>query len=955
MSTKKSLAFLSKLAVAASASALTLSATAETRYWADSNGDTASFNAVDSWDPAPSAMSEVASDTLALNKGVDKIAEVKDGDNVSVDTLYIGWGTNGVEGVEKSAEYDHGGRLDVKGGLLNVTGSFNLGGAFSDNANNVVNVTGGKIVASKLRTSNCQSNGGTKFETINVSGTGEFYINKVSEDEGAQLAIFSGGETHVNVTDGGTFSGNTDLRVGKSGKAEFNLDGGTFALSKNDRHLYVGDGGTGTVNFRSGTATFNTLNITQNGGSGTVNIEDGCTVDMGWSVNMGANAVLNINGGVLDTGISMVIANKSGGSSVINLNGGVLKTAEIVARRSDGELNWNGGTLMREPNGWIGGNDVLPLSGGQPNQESPIKVRVGENGAFYESMQNNSDDSISQPMSGVGAFTKRGGGTLSLKGALNIQGGFKVEGGTLKITSMEQGTFDEISVAEGCSLDLGGASVSVKRYVQNGQEMPAGDHVGYNGYIHVLSAEEISAAVSKWTNAAGDGDVTNPANWDSWNAAGTMISAAPAMDTHIIVPYVPGEMLFEGFSDVTWVVEKNVNAEVSNRPEVLKTAAAWYDPSDVSTLTTNETGKVTEIANKGVAGTALDLERRTTSKNGAGLSTEGFNGRSSIFYDGGSGYRSKNSFPGGLTADIERTLFAVAKGDNTKMIMLSVAKKASSDEEGRHLLEAHNADWGRAYKVGISNDGGNKWEGKTVDFKESHSNTAYVFAGRSAKIPDGEQDQRSVISSVASVTESARLSEPTIVNMPKGHEGLDYRVYYGVFEIGMSWVDCDSDGYQGEALIFTNALTDAEMDEVNEYLRTKWLLSDGPVMTEVSNIVVDAELNLCGGKGTFASISGGGSFVNGTVELTGDLVVTVNSDGSVVAPSFDKLVLGENARLVVKGAKNLPQGELVTVLPFTTLEGMFASVVSDKGHVVLRYLEGRVDARRDAGFCIRVR
>mgnify|MGYP007101920177 CR=1 FL=1 len=93
-------------------------------------------------------------------------------------------------------------------------------------------------------------------------------------------------------------------------------------------------------------------------------------------------------------------------------------------------------------------------------------------------------------------------------------------------------------------------------------------------------------------------------------------------------------------------------------------------------------------------------------------------------------------------------------------------------------------------------------------------------------------------------------------------------------------------------------------------------------------------------------------FKSNTVGYQGE---AVNSDGSVVAPSFDKLELGEDARLVVKGAKNLPQGELVTVLPFTTLEGMFASVVSDKGHVVLRYLEGHVDARRDAGFYIRVR
>ena len=127
----------SRLAVAASVAALSLSAAADTRFWSDANGDTASFNAVDSWDPAPSAMSDVASDTLVLNKGVDKIATVGNGDNVSVGTLYVGWGT--LDGTSMGAANDKGGRLDVTGGLLSVTDYFRLGGGYSDYSNNVVN------------------------------------------------------------------------------------------------------------------------------------------------------------------------------------------------------------------------------------------------------------------------------------------------------------------------------------------------------------------------------------------------------------------------------------------------------------------------------------------------------------------------------------------------------------------------------------------------------------------------------------------------------------------------------------------------------------------------------------------------------------------------------------------------------------------------------------------------
>ena len=87
----------------------------------------------------------------ALNKGVDKIAEVKDGDNVSVKTLYVGWGTT--NGTNMATSLDKGGRLDVSGGSLTVTDTFRLGGGYSDNCSNVVNVTGGEVHAAQLYTS----------------------------------------------------------------------------------------------------------------------------------------------------------------------------------------------------------------------------------------------------------------------------------------------------------------------------------------------------------------------------------------------------------------------------------------------------------------------------------------------------------------------------------------------------------------------------------------------------------------------------------------------------------------------------------------------------------------------------------------------------------------------------------------------------------------------------------
>lgn len=164
-----------------------------------------------------------------------------------------------------------------------------------------------------------------------------------------------------------------------------------------------------------------------------------------------------------------------------------------------------------------------------------------------------------------------------------------------------------------------------------------------------------------------------------------------------------------------------------------------------------------------------------------------------------------------------------------------------------------------------------------------------------------------------------------------------------------------SEGLLGETLVFTNALTTAETEAVRLYLKAKWFDPKNP-MPAFDSLVVNAEIDLGGTTRTFEKLSGSGSFVDGTVVLTGDLVVTVNSDGKVVAPSFDKLVLGENARLVVNGAKNLPKSEMLEILLFASIDREFSSVVGDRStRVMVRYADDHIDARRDAGMRISLR
>ena len=127
-------------------------------------------------------------------------------------------------------------------------------------------------------------------------------------------------------------------------------------------------------------------------------------------------------------------------------------------------------------------------------------------------------------------------------------------------------------------------------------------------------------------------------------------------------------------------------------------------------------------------------------------------------------------------------------------------------------------------------------------------------------------------------------------------------------------------------------------------------------MPDFDSLVVNAEIDLGGATRTFEKLSGSGSFVDGTVVLNGDLIVTVNPDQSVVAPSFDKLVLGENARLVVKGARYLPTKGTVPVVEFSSLQGEFAAAVGDGGaKPKVAYTGSTVEARRDSGMRVMLR
>ncbi len=625
------------------------------------------------------------------------------------------------------------------------------------------------------------------------------------------------------------FSAGDDVKVDRldvgahASGGSFEMSGGTLNLSRVCIGNGAGSAGNATLagpdaNLRASYAIF-----VGDTGSGELTIDGG----MVWS----QFAVQLGSGGC------------SGNTAVVNLNGGVLETAQVNAHGAPvATFNWNGGTLKHSGNNFDGG--IFPA-------DEKIALNVLAGGAFYESDRN---ESFNHPLAGDGAFVCRvnSGKTLTLAGAADLKGGFRVESGSLRVASLVRTKFRELAVASGASLDLNGASVTVAHYRLNGVDQPTGIYSEHNGTI-----------------------------------------------------------------------------VVDRRPDVLAKAAAWYDPSDTDAVTVVD-GKVTAIKNKGTVGSALDLGLRSTSKGGATVVADAFNGRQSLAFNSASGYRSNGYFPDDLPASGPRTLFAVVQG--TSVGFLSVAQ-TGGDEEGRSLLLASDS-FGKGYQVGELR--GSNWEKTRSGVAYSYDSPCVIFG----RTKPGDGGYASVTAGILDEYGNTN-GETKNIYMPADKTGLRFKAYYGTFDIAYGY-NSDTAGWQGEALVFTNALSDAEMADVGAYLKAKWIDAGGGADDDVFDLdeyTVDGEVDLGGRVWKIGRLSGDGFLTNGTVIVTGELEVTVGRTWSVDVPTFDRLVLGPDARLVVKGAANLPRDRSINILPFTSLSGRFASVSGDWGVPVLAIYE----------------
>ena len=348
------------------------------------------------------------------------------------------------------------------GTTLNGGGTLQIGNNTSLGAGDVsVSGAGGTIQAGAAGlslTNNISIASGTTAMLDNQGNT--FTLGGIISGTAGNLAatgngtvVLSGTNTYTGGTtiSGGTVQFSADNNLGASASG-ITLNGGTLAMSDSvilylagSHTITVGAGG-GTINNASTNADYALPAAGQLTGSGALT-NTGVFAIWIQQANSGFTGNLYVNGGVTEAGVANAL-----GSSAVTVNpGGELAVDNATLANS---LTVNGGTISPNNGGatfsgaisiGAGGMTVANRNWWQPATTQPA--------------------TISGVISGGGALTKTGGGTLTLNNANSYSGGTTNSAGTLIIANGTGAGSGTITLENGATLGLPGGSGSL--YVGN--------------------------------------------------------------------------------------------------------------------------------------------------------------------------------------------------------------------------------------------------------------------------------------------------------------------------------------------------------------------------------------------------------------------------------------------------------------------------------------------------------
>ena len=858
-------------------------------------------------------------DFFAINSETPAALSV--GESFAAKKFRVGYGVT----LNESGDFNHdsasdrGAVFNMTGGTLDVIDELFVGAGYADNRDCIMNVTGGKVSAGKLIMGECASNGG-KYNGLTIDGAGAEMELNFGE---STLSPFGLGNSKIEIKNGGKLTSKSRFNVGASGFATVTVEGKDSSfISSGNLHIAQRSSATGVVHVVSGTLQAGNDIYVGNKGFGTLTIDGGTVSCTYW----------------LDFNREEGSSSEHGG--VVNLNGGVLNVGKIHSARGPSTFNWNGGTY--KPNGNY--SDCFEASEG-------LTVNVLAGGAVLDT-SSCSESIIAPALAGSGFLKKTGSGTGELRGSVDLRRGFIVEEGTLKITGTIAETtattpLKEISVADGASLDLNGQTVYVLAYKVAGVGKEAGTYSEQNGTIIVIDADTTPVS-AVWTNGSGDGDVANAANWEARNKDGVVVyDVLPTDSTVVTIPYEGRLENLGEFNSAETILSVSGAATLAGfaaAPVIAKSAVGWYDASDSATLTVADDGTVNGIDNKGSSSVDLDLALAEPGKSrqpSYDPEKWSLNGLPVIAFTNAYGFASKAET--GIASSADKTIMVVSRHqfntfhkydssgaatDEYHNEMMPLGIESTTDNNNGFRIEDCTWGWRLSYW-----DEGNETDkfrdlGKGSITASSHSNNERW------QIWDmGIEDM--VVQAHCWDSDTGHLGTSASETISAASERTDNRIYLGY----RKRYSTSSSGFIAEAFVFDKALAEGELAAMRDYLQQKWFSSDSvSTLPESLRLESGASLDLNGRPVEFAKVYGGGTLSNGAATITDALVVTVNDDGTIDPLAVDgALVIGQNAKLVVKNARNLVGMNPVVVASATEgITGAFASAVSDPEGLPLR-------------------
>ena len=620
---------------------------------------------------------------------------------------------------------------------------------------------------------------------------------------------------------------------------------------------------------------------------------------------------VDVSGGLLSVGGTLRVGNDAEAlHAAMTVSGGVVDVGTLsIARHCDGTVNLTGGSVSATkieqdssaPESavsriYANGGKIVAKSDNDSFMTRLDEVCLGASGLVIDDGGHTVKATGTCTFTGIGGITKEGTGTLKLDAAYNAHGVINVLSGTLRLPANATVYCEGVNVAENATLNTNNATV-------------------------VTVTKKIVSSV--WTNASGDGNAANAANWQSHikyfledgtekeDLAKVLDGVLPTADTDVAIPASSAthpDMSALAAKSVTFVVSNDIALRGDcSVPEIVKTAVAWYDPDDSSTVEVNESGRVVAVKNKGTAGNVLDLvpyDENSLPSYGAAnmIATRRVFGH----YNEEKGLGSNGFYDFGTSG---LTLFSVLeRHEEGEGQVFGIEVQSGYDWDDRGL--AGIAQWpswsrGRLMVDCITNNAPGLL---VIENLQNDALKPYIWciaAGPTSASGFGVyKDANGDLATVSGTDleyDSLGASD---------HENGKRKVFLGMRRENPA----GSSGYVGESMIFNRKLTDEEQAAVRDYLYTKWYtaadMSNIPANLTLEN---DARIDFGGGSWAFDKITGAGTIGNANVTVEDSV-----EPGLVVEGTVD---FGDNAGFDFSSIHEKPNPGVIVLLTCTGFTG----------------------------------